>query len=671
MIRSIRASAHNSRLRLVPLLALTVTMASAAIALAVVGLQNASFEQGLDNWTTYWTRDDGSGNRVDVYAPGTAPCNQANLPQSREGICVVEGTDTFEVSDAHGLRNVAVSPVDGSKMLRISGPFNNSGQRQSEDRLSVGQTFTVDPSNPVLQVNFNIFTFDYSGFDEAEFRVALTSVEDSTPIASRVVGSFGPGGDTTLKSTGWRPVQFDLTDFAGQQVHMRIRSGGTSDSLYGFWTYVDAGVLPPPPVDAQSASATPSVTQTPPPFNKPVVITEQYSPESGLKFFQVQNSTIAQLGGCLGMTISVPINPGAGTLSEVTLLHAGEPPEINMSKAADPSNIWSATIPCIAEGPLNVSYNLTEEGKTYSYIIPIGGIQLTDPRGVVYDQATFNTLKSQGASDDDARAGAAISGAQVVLQRSSGGSAGPFAKVPSGDPGISPNVNPEFTGADGIYAWDVSDGFYRVRVTKSGYVPVISRVVQVPPIVLDLHVGLPRIDTTIAGGPANGSTVYSGQYTFTLGSNDSDATFQCKLDGGSFAPCQSQHPVNVAKGQHTLTVRATGPISGTDATPATRTWTYTDPPAETKPTDTTAPVVRITSGPAKRTRSRKATFKFRSEAGAKFACKLDSQRFKPCKSPKTYRNLRVGRHTFKVRATDAAGNVSRVASRSWKILRRR
>ena len=57
---------------------------------------------------------------------------------------------------------------------------------------------------------------------------------------------------------------------------------------------------------------------------------------------------------------------------------------------------------------------------------------------------------------------------------------------------------------------------------------------------------------------------------------------------------------------------------------------------------------------------RKATFKFASsEPGSKFACKLDVKSFKPCASPKTYRKLAPGKHVFRVKARDRAGNVDR------------
>jgi CSLREA domain-containing protein len=53
-----------------------------------------------------------------------------------------------------------------------------------------------------------------------------------------------------------------------------------------------------------------------------------------------------------------------------------------------------------------------------------------------------------------------------------------------------------------------------------------------------------------------------------------------------------------------------------------------------------------------------ARFSFTSsEAGSSFQCSLDRGRFRACESPKKYRLARPGKHLFRVRAVDPAGNV--------------
>jgi hypothetical protein len=87
------------------------------------------------------------------------------------------------------------------------------------------------------------------------------------------------------------------------------------------------------------------------------------------------------------------------------------------------------------------------------------------------------------------------------------------------------------------------------------------------------------------------------------------------------------------------------------------------------PPDTTAPQTKISSGPSGKTSSRKAKFRFgSSESGSKLECKLDGKKWAACNSPKTYKNLKKGRHSFRVRALDAAGNIdSSPARRSWRV----
>ena len=77
------------------------------------------------------------------------------------------------------------------------------------------------------------------------------------------------------------------------------------------------------------------------------------------------------------------------------------------------------------------------------------------------------------------------------------------------------------------------------------------------------------------------------------------------------------------------------------------------PPAkDTKPPETTITKKKIKAA------KRRARFSFKSnEVGSSFKCKLDGQKAASCSSPKVYKGLSPGSHTFKVTAADAAGNV--------------
>jgi hypothetical protein len=87
-------------------------------------------------------------------------------------------------------------------------------------------------------------------------------------------------------------------------------------------------------------------------------------------------------------------------------------------------------------------------------------------------------------------------------------------------------------------------------------------------------------------------------------------------------------------------------------------------------TDNTAPNTKIKRRPPNRSRDDTPTYKFKStEAGSKFKCKVDHRRYRKCRSPKTLHGLDPGPHTFKVRATDKAGNTDKTPAKDrFKIL---
>jgi hypothetical protein len=86
--------------------------------------------------------------------------------------------------------------------------------------------------------------------------------------------------------------------------------------------------------------------------------------------------------------------------------------------------------------------------------------------------------------------------------------------------------------------------------------------------------------------------------------------------------------------------------------------------------DTDAPDTTITKAPKAKSTKAKAKFKFTSnEQGSTFQCKFDKGPFEDCSSPRTYKNLKPGKHKFKVKATDAAGNTDQTPAKAkFKVL---
>ena len=148
--------------------------------------------------------------------------------------------------------------------------------------------------------------------------------------------------------------------------------------------------------------------------------------------------------------------------------------------------------------------------------------------------------------------------------------------------------------------------------------------------------------------PTNDNTV---PIPFTV--DDGAATVVCKVDNVT-VPCSAPGftTAALADGAHSVVITATDAAGNTGQSTVLFI------------VDTAPPVVTITGGPTGTINVPDATFTFTSEAGAIFECSIDGGAFTGCSSPKSY-TVAAGAHTFSVRATDAAGNPSAVASRSW------
>jgi hypothetical protein len=166
--------------------------------------------------------------------------------------------------------------------------------------------------------------------------------------------------------------------------------------------------------------------------------------------------------------------------------------------------------------------------------------------------------------------------------------------------------------------------------------------------------------TTIDESPAALSQDSTPSFAF---SSEPGATFSCSLSRGadSFAPCTS--PLSYSAhidGDYMFKVRATD-AAGNTGSVAQRAFTI----------DTSGPETAIDEAPAALTTDATPGFSFSSEAGASFQCSLGStgaaDDFEACESPRTFGEQPDGDYTFKVRATDAAGNTGLVKQRTFTI----
>ncbi len=177
-------------------------------------------------------------------------------------------------------------------------------------------------------------------------------------------------------------------------------------------------------------------------------------------------------------------------------------------------------------------------------------------------------------------------------------------------------------------------------------------------------------NTSIGSKPSAVTNSSTASFTFDA-TDDPDAAFQCKLDRpgnpGSYATCggpldkSESYSSLTADGSYTFSVRGVDPSGNADPTPATHTWTI----------DQTPPGATVNSGPSGLTGDSTPTFTFSSESTATLTCSIDN--LQPTTSCGTGSGsftptlaISDGPHTFYVRATDGAGNVSN-ASRSFTV----
>lgn len=149
---------------------------------------------------------------------------------------------------------------------------------------------------------------------------------------------------------------------------------------------------------------------------------------------------------------------------------------------------------------------------------------------------------------------------------------------------------------------------------------------------------------------------------FSFDSNERNVSFDCSVDGGSYAACKSGDQFGpVADGAHSFAVRAHDRAGNLDSSPAIFAWTV----------DTSTPDTQLLSGPTGPQPTMTAQFTFLSGdagPGATFECKVDAATFAACTSPYTASALAEGPHTFSVRVRDAVGNYDPTpATRTWTV----
>ncbi|MGZ3746958.1 MAG: fibronectin type III domain-containing protein [Pseudobdellovibrionaceae bacterium] len=159
---------------------------------------------------------------------------------------------------------------------------------------------------------------------------------------------------------------------------------------------------------------------------------------------------------------------------------------------------------------------------------------------------------------------------------------------------------------------------------------------------------------TLTTKPNSLTNVLTSDFAFT--SSAPVSGYECRIDGASFASCTSPKTYsNLSDGAHTFDVRATSQ-SGVVSGALSYNWTI-DSVAPSAPTltSTVTSLTNLSNVPL--------SFMATDSSGiSRYECAADSGAFATCTSPKTFSGLTSGAHTFQVRATDGANNVSAIAT---------
>jgi hypothetical protein len=148
-------------------------------------------------------------------------------------------------------------------------------------------------------------------------------------------------------------------------------------------------------------------------------------------------------------------------------------------------------------------------------------------------------------------------------------------------------------------------------------------------------------------------------FSFSATDTGGIGSYSCNLDSAGWSSCTSPWTQTLAAGSHTLQIKALD-VAGNVSTVSSTTWII----------DLTAPSLSISSSPANPINSANASLVFSAtDSGggtvASYSCKLDGGSYASCTSPVSYTALADGSHTFYVKATDTAGNVSSVQTATW------
>jgi hypothetical protein len=231
-------------------------------------------------------------------------------------------------------------------------------------------------------------------------------------------------------------------------------------------------------------------------------------PETGELTIGVQNDAQESI------TITVPVTCQEGESPSKVMLMLGDN-SFTMTSAGENNYTVTLNIPADlpnAEGPFDIEVTYDCNGQ--ANMTEIGQLTLYDPSGTITDRTTGEAIAGATVNlyyltdstpdtagqngdcrtvnsrpDDKEGIYGAWSGLEAA-ELETGVWVNPALLTINSTQAISPTINPQTTGNNGRYGWDVAEGCWYVVVQADGYESIISPLVGVPPEVTDLDIAL-------------------------------------------------------------------------------------------------------------------------------------------------------------------------------------